>query len=112
MTKFKNVDQQYIYQLYLTGIDGPNVRNSLQTAFKHGLSAFDVKYEKTSLTYAAWAAGRDVRKARLPVTAGVWCADRTWDGIFLGWYEAFKTDDGRLVTIPGSGRYVTVRDSK
>lgn len=55
--KFKSTDREYIYRLFL-GDDRPSVRDGLRTAFERGRAGHDARCERTSLAYAAWAAGR------------------------------------------------------
>jgi len=51
---------------------------------------------------------KEVPKPKMPETTGVWSPDRDRHGILRGWYEMFPTDDGRLVSIPDSSRYIDI----
>lgn len=60
--KFQRDEQEYIYRLYLSD-DRPGVRDSLQTAFHRGHAGYPSLSPRSSLAYAAWAAGRDKSRA-------------------------------------------------
>ncbi len=60
--KFKHAGMQEIYRLFASDTP-PTVSDSLQTGYKRGLAGIECRYGRDSLAYAAWAAGRDKRKA-------------------------------------------------
>lgn len=113
MTKFKNPDQQYIYQLFMNNLQDTNLRSkSMYMLFNYGLIGADAGVERTDPGYPAWAAGRDIRKARLSkiTTGGIWIHYGDFNGTINGWVEAFPDNMGRLYTVPGASRHVFVRE--
>ena len=59
--RFRRDEMEYIYRLFLEGKD-EGVRNTLTTAYKRGLALWFTDrrvggYDRSSLAYAAWAAG-------------------------------------------------------
>lgn len=60
MTRFKDRRLQEVYELFRQPTP-PVGRDGLQTAYQRGLVGMRPP-ERTSLTYAAWAAGRDTTR--------------------------------------------------
>lgn len=65
MTRFKDPGQQAMYeQTKRLGRDGVWIGGVSAEAFKKGLAGIPHRWPKTSKAYAAWAAGRDLRKEK------------------------------------------------